>query len=230
MKRLFALLLGAAFVGPAAAADMYYKAQPLPVAPPSGVWLGAGVAGAVTNSSVNDVTIPGQGSFYPTGAVPTISAGYDIWSGSMRGGVRLDYGYDLSRAGIPVAVPGLGSGFEKNGSLFRERFTFGITPQAIPLPSNLSTSTITPYITAGAVEAQRGNCVAIGGGSWCGSRWDVGYTVGGGFDIPIAQGWAINIELLRDQFNKSFTPSNAPSITFNTYGTWTGMAEVKYKF
>lgn len=71
-------------------------------------------------------------------------------------------------------------------------------PVALTVPASLSAATAMPYATAGVAERRIETCEIVS----CAKAWAVGWTVGGGFRIPISAGFSADIGYLYVNFGK----------------------------
>lgn len=71
-------------------------------------------------------------------------------------------------------------------------------PVALTVPASLSAATAMPYVTAGVAERRIETCEQVS----CAKTWAVGWTLGGGFRIPISAGFSADIGYLYVNFGK----------------------------
>jgi opacity protein-like surface antigen len=224
---LFAFaLLASSVLSPALAADMPAKApvSPVIVLPSSGLFFGVNAIGAQLNNKFegfSELQLPGTGNLKPSGGMAGFTVGWHS-AGPTLIGVEADFDYDFTKNNITCVA--IANCQMKSGLFATQRVVLGAPLSslsgAVPslvrgsnnfvVPTTAWAGQLVPYVTGGVAERRLKACVDFEGSSDCGSKWLVGWVVGGGIKLPVATHVSLDLSYLYVGWNKSF--SIAPSV------------------
>lgn len=140
----------------------------------SGLYVGAGLAGAGSNADIIGSGI--NGSVFAGGITPTLVTGYQYVQGNWIFAAEFDMGISV---GTKAVVNGIGNGF--NGMRLTEDFKVGGnlaglfgTQTPLTIPASLANSVLGPYVHVGTAQWQFSGVWANGMVSGAGLLFDIG--------------------------------------------------------
>jgi len=227
MTRFLLALFAAALPALATAADLPAKVpQSSPVGPSSGLYFGINGAGSMLVNSFNPnlLVVPGTGNLSPSGGMVGGTIGYGYY-GSLYLGLEADFDYDFTKQNTTCFL--IMDCQTKSGWFFTERVIIGVPLGQLTatqsrlthgkfgyvVPATAWAAQVVPFITGGAAQRDIKACI---GGIDCGHEWLIGWTVGGGLRLPIAQSADITATYLYVDWNKHFSPiPSLPVVDFH---------------
>ena len=190
---LISASLGFGLQQTALAADMPVKApvHKAPMVAPvydwSGLYVGAHIGGAWSNSTLTSNTIGTSWDTGGTGFIGGLQAGYNFQAGNFLFGVEGDFDWTtFAGTSGPVATP-LGN-LQASASInwiSTVAARFGITSDRFLVYGKIG---------GGWVQSSAALSVVNGGAIWTGSRTDGGWLVGAGMEYAFASNWTAKLE------------------------------------